>query len=63
MSSFGSLGILLESGQSVLLGSTSEEHNVFVKYALKYVGTGTEELAWMEKNHWRQALGLIGYLG
>ena len=38
----------LDPVQSVLLVADSVEHNVFVEYTPEYVGTRTEELAWME---------------
>ena len=49
MSSFGSLGISLEPGKSVILGADSVENNVFVDYIPESVGTGTEELARIEE--------------
>ena len=35
--------------QSVLLVENSVENNVFVDYTPESIGTGTEELVWMEE--------------
>ena len=49
VSSFGSLGLSLEPDQLVLLVADSVEHNIFVDYTPESVGTGMEELVWMEE--------------